>query len=168
MDPAYGRRCNNGVPGISPPPVILAPRGQITRDLTLPARPPLGISLPPSRHSSENILVFRPSYQESFWYMVWQFIWQRICASQTQSQCCLTFSKSWSWLPSQQIRDYSFAAASLILLSFLYCQHYRLSHGWYQSQTNTYSLSCQTFSCSKHIFTFFKSHLKITLKSFWR
>ena len=76
------------------PPVISPPRGQIPRDLALPARPPLGISPPQSqRHISENNLVFRPSYQESFWNMVWQFIWQRICASQTWSQCCLIFSK---------------------------------------------------------------------------
>ena len=53
--------------GFRPPPVISPPRGQIPRDLALPARPPLGISPPPSqRHISENILVFRPSYQESF------------------------------------------------------------------------------------------------------
>ena len=135
-----------GVPGISPP-VISIPRGQIPRDLALPARPPLGISPPPPRPNDplENIFVFRPSYQESFWNMVWQFIWQWICASQTQSQCCLIFSKvdlslscffpssvlvqlslncllvtvsarSESPLHSHRIREYSFAAASLILL----------------------------------------------------
>ena len=94
-----------GVPGISPTPwsrppgaksLGISPRGKIHRDLTLPARPPLGISPPPppsQGHISENILVFRPSYQESFWSMVWQFIWQWICTSQTQSQCCLIFSK---------------------------------------------------------------------------
>ena len=86
-------------PVISPPrgqiPRDLTPRGQIPRDLTLPAQPPLGISPPPpsQRHISENILVFKPSNQESFWNMVWQFIWQWICASQTRSQCCLIFSK---------------------------------------------------------------------------
>ena len=78
-----------GVPGISPPVIsppgakslgisppgaksleISPPGGQIPRDLALPARPPLGISHPPpplsQRHSSENILVFRPNYQENF------------------------------------------------------------------------------------------------------
>ena len=72
-----------------PPPWSRPPRGQIPRDLALTARLPLGISPPPppsQRHISENILVFRSSYQESFWNMVWQFIWQWICASQTQSQ----------------------------------------------------------------------------------
>ena len=117
-------------------PRDLSPRGQIPRNLALPARSPLGISPPSQRHSSENIPAFRFSYQESFWNMVWQFNWPWICSSQTRSQCCLIFSKGWSWLPSHHIRDYSFAAASLILLSFLHCQHYRLSRGWYQSQTN--------------------------------
>ena len=86
---------------LAPPPRakslgISPPRGQIPRDLALPARPPLGISPPPppsQRHISDNILVFRPSYQESFWNMVWQFIWQWICASQTQSHCSLIFSR---------------------------------------------------------------------------
>ena len=66
------------VPGISPPvispsrgqiPRNRAPLGQIPWDLALPARPPLGISPPPpsQRHISENILVFRPSYQE-IWF----------------------------------------------------------------------------------------------------
>ena len=66
-----------------------------TRALALPARSPLrDLAPPPSqRHILENILVFRPSNQESFWNMVWQFNWQWICASQTQSQCCLIFSK---------------------------------------------------------------------------
>ena len=83
------------VPRISPSPVISPPRGQIPRGLALPSRPPFRDLAPhPSqRHSSENILVFRPSCQESFWNMVWQFVWQWICLSQTQSQCCLIFSK---------------------------------------------------------------------------
>ena len=50
-------RVEPGVPGISPPRNLAPPgakslgiwpfRGQIPRDLALPARPPLGISLPP-------------------------------------------------------------------------------------------------------------------------
>ena len=117
-----------------PPPIISPLLGQIPRDLVPPGPNPKGFRppcappfrdlapppLPSQRYSSETILVFRPGYQESFWNMVWRFIWQCICASQTQSQCCLTFSKSRSWLPSQYIRDYSFAAAILILLCLFY------------------------------------------------
>ena len=90
------------------PPVISPLQAQIPRDLAPPGAKSLGISpspfAPPFRDLApppppfpatqlENILVFRPSYQESFWNMVWQFIWQWICASQTRSQCCLIFSK---------------------------------------------------------------------------
>ena len=103
---------DTGVPGISSPPVI-----------SLPARPPLGISPspPPSlsqRHSSENILVFRPSYQESFWNMVWLLkYYLTMDLHESDSEPMLSdFSKSWSSLPSHHIRDYSFAAASMILL----------------------------------------------------
>ena len=86
---------------ISPPPGpnpwgSRPPGGQIPWDLAPPCAPPFRDLAPPppsQRHISENILVFRPSYQESFWNMVWQFIWQWICASHTQSQCCLIFSK---------------------------------------------------------------------------
>ena len=48
-----------GVPGISPP-CNLAPRGQIPRDLALPARPPLGISppLPPPNDTFQTIFLY--------------------------------------------------------------------------------------------------------------
>ena len=67
-----------GVPGISPPPRDLAPRNQIPRDLAppraqipwdlaLPCAPPFrDLAPPPPPNDSDNSLVFRPSYQESF------------------------------------------------------------------------------------------------------
>ena len=87
-------RHNCRCPRDFPPPRDLAPPGPNPKGSRPPCAPPFRDLAPPSqRHISENILVFRPSYQESFWNMVWQFIWQWICASQTQSQCCLIFSK---------------------------------------------------------------------------
>ena len=40
------------------PPVISPPRGQIPRDLALPARPPLGISPPPPNDTVQRIFLY--------------------------------------------------------------------------------------------------------------
>ena len=89
---SFTRYFRSGVPGISPPPRDLAPRGSNPLGSRPPCAPPFRDLAPPPP-PPPHTLVFRPSYQESFWNMVWQFIWQWICASQTQSQCCLIFSK---------------------------------------------------------------------------
>ena len=107
-----------------PPPVISPSREEIPGDLALlrgqisgnfALLAPLSYRsrLPTTKFmSQDNILVFRRSYQESFWHMVWQFIWQSICGS--QNQYCLIFSKV--GVDFQVKVYYSFATASLILL----------------------------------------------------
>ena len=155
----------SGVPGISPPRDLAPPRGQIPMDLAPrgpnpsgscpPCAPPFRdlAAPPPPTTQLENILVFRPSYQESFWNMVLQFIWQWICASQTRSQSCLIFSKvgvDFLFIVYVnivlQLRAW-FCCVFLILLN--------LSIVSWVSQINIYSLT-EVVSWRKHIFTFWK------------